>query len=101
MVEVGLGPVKAFVVCEPGLVRELLLDDRTFDKGGRFYEKGRQVVGDGLATCTHDRHRRQRRLLQPVFHPGRLPGYAQVMTEQAQVVAGSWVMAWSSTLMRR
>lgn len=41
VVEVGLGPVKTFVVCDPGLVRALLLDDRTFDKGGRFFDKGR------------------------------------------------------------
>ncbi|MGH3773030.1 MAG: cytochrome P450 [Pseudonocardiaceae bacterium] len=48
------------------------------------------MLGDGLASCPHSLHRRQRRLAQPAFHPTRLPGYARVMTKHAAEVTGSW-----------
>jgi pentalenene oxygenase len=49
----------------------VLVDDRTFDKGGPFIDAFREVVGNGLGTSPHRLHRRPRRLLQPAFHRGR------------------------------
>ncbi|GGL66697.1 cytochrome P450 [Streptomyces fumigatiscleroticus] len=85
-----IGPKAALAVCDPGLTRQLLLDDRTFDKGGPFYDKAKEAVGDGLVTCPYSAHRRQRRLVQPAFHSSRLPAYARVMTEQTSAVTTSW-----------
>ncbi|MFJ6385812.1 hypothetical protein ACIQI7_38125 [Kitasatospora sp. NPDC092039] len=34
LVRLRLGPLRAYVVCHPELVRRLLADDRTFDPGG-------------------------------------------------------------------
>ncbi|MEV5505317.1 cytochrome P450 [Streptomyces orinoci] len=80
LVQVRAGPYRAVVVCDPELTRQVLLNDRLFDKGGPLYDRIREVAGDGLASCPYRRHRRQRRLIQPAFHPARLPGYARVMT---------------------
>ncbi|MFC5668481.1 hypothetical protein ACFP3U_36680 [Kitasatospora misakiensis] len=33
LVQIKLGPQRAYVACHPELVRQILLDDRTFDKG--------------------------------------------------------------------
>src|SRR5262245_51578322 len=74
LVRIRLGPIEAIVVCAPELVRQVLLNDRVFDKDGPFYDRTRAAFGDGLATCPHGLHRRQRRLAQPSFHPARLPG---------------------------
>jgi cytochrome P450 len=90
LVGVRLGPVHAVVVCDPELTWQVLSHDRVFDKGGSFIERAREVVGDGLGTCPYSRHRRQRRLLQPAFHPDRIAGYAQVMTDRISAVTGSW-----------
>jgi len=90
LVRVRLGPAQAVVICNPDLTREVLRHDRTFDKGGPLYHRIREVLGDGVGTCPHREHRRQRRLLQPAFHPARLPDYAQVMTAQISAVTGSW-----------
>ncbi|MGH3721059.1 MAG: cytochrome P450 [Pseudonocardiaceae bacterium] len=90
LVRIRIGPVEAIVVCTPELTRQVLLDDRVFDKGGPFFDQGREVLGNGLVTCPHSLHRRQRRLAQPAFHPTRLPGYAQVMTKHITEVTGSW-----------
>ena len=45
---------------------------------------------DSLAICGHDRHRRQRRLVQPAFQATRLPAYAAVITERAGRLTDSW-----------
>lgn len=90
LVRVRLGPARVVVVCEPGLTRQVLRDDRTFDKGGLLSDRSREAAGDGLITCPHSRHRRQRRLVQPAFRPDRMPGYAHVMAQQVTTVIGGW-----------
>ncbi|MGH3671039.1 MAG: cytochrome P450 [Pseudonocardiaceae bacterium] len=90
LVRIRIGPIEAIVVCTPGLVRRVLLNDRVFDKDGPIFDRTREAFGDGLATCPHHVHRRQRRLAQPAFHPARLPGYAQVMTKHIAEVTASW-----------
>lgn len=90
LVRIRLGPFLAIVVCDPGLNRQVLLADRTFDKGGPLVERGRELAGDGLPACPHSRHRRQRRLLQPAFHSLRLQGYAQAMMSHITTVTNSW-----------
>jgi cytochrome P450 len=90
LVEVRLGPVKTVIVCTPELTRRVLLDDRTFDKGGPVFGRFREIAGNGLVSCPHADHRRQRRLLQPAFRHARLAGYATVMAEQITAGVGSW-----------
>lgn len=90
LVGIRLGPLDVLVVCDPELTRRMLRDDRTFDKGGPLIDRAREVIGDGLGTCPHADHRRQRGLTQPAFHPKRLPGYARTMTEQVGAVIGGW-----------
>ncbi|MBK6013104.1 cytochrome P450 [Streptomyces sp. MBT53] len=90
IVAIRLGPFDALVVCAPELVRQVLVDDRTFDKGGFLFDRSREFLGNGLGTCPHKDHRRQRRMIQPAFHQARLPGYAREMSAQARAVADSW-----------
>lgn len=90
LVEIRLGSQPAFVVCHPALVRQLLLEDRTFEKGGPQIEKLREIIGIGLATAEHDSHRRQRRLVQPAFHKIRMPEYARMIAEEIDLTAGGW-----------
>lgn len=90
LVEMRLGPTRVFVPTHPELLRQTLVDDRTFDKGGTYYDRAREMAGNGVATCTHRDHRRQRRLLQPAFTEGQLAKYAAVMEEEIAALAGSW-----------
>jgi pentalenene oxygenase len=50
LVEIRLGPQRAYVPCHPELLRQVLTDDRTFDKGGPLYDKARDFVGNSLPT---------------------------------------------------
>ncbi|QIP84230.1 cytochrome P450 [Streptomyces sp. Tu 2975] len=90
LVEIRLGPRRAYVVCDPALTYQVLLDDRTFDKGGPFYDKGREIAGNGLATCPHRNHRGQRRLVQPAFRRERIVGYGAMVAEQVMSLIESW-----------
>lgn len=90
LVRMDMGTKNVVVVCDPALIRQVLLDDRVFDKGGPLFERGREALGNGLITCPHHDHRRLRRLSQPAFHPNRMAGYAAVMTELADDMASGW-----------
>ncbi|MEU0133907.1 cytochrome P450 [Streptomyces sp. NPDC006296] len=90
MVRVRLGPSSAVMICDPALTRQVFLNDRVFDKGGPIYDRIREVIGDGLSTCSYTLHRRQRRLCQPSFHPTRMPGYGAVFADAAVRKAESW-----------
>ncbi|MFD6272525.1 cytochrome P450 [Nocardia asteroides] len=89
-VRIRLGPKSAVVICDPGLTRKVLVDDRTFDKGGLFLEREREWLGDSVATCPHSEHRRKRRLAQPAFHTQRVAGYADTMTTHIRSVVDGW-----------
>ncbi|MEU0870879.1 cytochrome P450 [Nocardia brasiliensis] len=90
LVRIKLGPQSVVVTCDPELTRAMLMDDHTFDKGGPFYDRAREASGDGLVTCQHQLHRRQRRLCQPAFHPEHFPDYTAAMVTTAMDVARSW-----------
>jgi cytochrome P450 len=90
LVWIRLGPVRALVVCHPELNREMLQRDRDFDKGGPLFQRAGEFIGNGLVTCPHADHRRQRRLMQPAFHPARFPDYATVMSQCTAAVVSAW-----------
>jgi pentalenene oxygenase len=90
LVRVRLGPTSTVWVCERGLTRKMLQDDRTFDMGGAVTIRAREVVGVGLGTCAHSQHRRLRRLCQPAFHHQRMPAYGSVMSDVCNATAASW-----------
>ncbi|MFD8225605.1 cytochrome P450 [Streptomyces massasporeus] len=90
LVEIRLGPQRAWMVCHPELVHRMLRDTRTFDKGGPQYERLRALMGDGVVTCPHAEHRRQRRLLQPTFRPSSVAAQTDVMAEEAAALCRDW-----------
>ncbi|GAA5156479.1 cytochrome P450 [Pseudonocardia eucalypti] len=82
VVELRLGTAPAYLVGDPKVAHQVLLDARTFEKGGPLYRELASLLGDSLATSTRERHRRQRRMVQPSFQHSRMPAYASVMTEE-------------------
>lgn len=48
------------------------------------------LLGNGLATAEAKAHRRNRRLMQPMFHRARIAGYAEAMSARARAVSDSW-----------
>jgi cytochrome P450 len=85
------GPVARFrifnerflLINEPALVNEVLVTKQDSFRKGRALEGARDFLGDSLLVSEGTEHTRQRRLIQPAFHRGRIAGYAQVMAEKA------------------
>ena len=80
----------AYLLSAPALIRDTLVtNQRSFHKG-RGLERSRRLLGDGLLTSEDDRHRRQRRLIQPAFHRDRIAAFAGIMTACAGSMCDNW-----------
>lgn len=90
LVQVQIGPWRALVVTSAELTGQMLVADRVFDKGGYLFDRIRETGGNGLVSCPHRDHRRQRRLVQPAFHRDRLPAYLRTMSRQIDAVLAGW-----------
>lgn len=90
LVRVDLGTMPVYFATSPQLLHELLvLRVHDFDKG-RFFDRARILVGDGLVTAGEEVHRRHRRLMQPMFHRDRIAAYMETMATRARAVADGW-----------
>ncbi|MGZ4147458.1 MAG: cytochrome P450 [Actinomycetota bacterium] len=79
-----------FVLNHPDLVWDVLVtDNRSFHKGPTM-DAARRVLGDGLLTSEGEHHRRQRRLIQPLFQPSRLGPHVPVMLERTDRAVERW-----------
>ncbi|GAB0108217.1 cytochrome P450 [Nocardia sp. JMUB6875] len=90
VVRLRLGTGDVYAVCTPELTHELLHDPRTFDKGGFFFDRLRELTGNNVASCPHAAHAAQRRRVQPIFRRDRMPGYGRTIVEQATTVVDRW-----------
>jgi cytochrome P450 len=90
LVRIRLGPWTVIAVCDADLTHKVLSNDRIFDKGGPLFDVARTALGDNVITTPHHRHRRQRRMIQPAFHRGRLAEYAIAMAAEIDAVTGRW-----------
>jgi cytochrome P450 len=69
---------------EPSLVNEVLVTKQNSFRKGKALEGARVFLGNSLLVSEGEEHTRQRRLIQPAFHRGRIAGYARTMAEKAR-----------------
>src|ERR1700677_2202277 len=69
---------------DPALVDEVLIMKNKSFRKGRALEGARIFLGNSLLVSEGEEHTRQRRLIQPAFHRGRIAGYAQAMAEKTR-----------------
>jgi cytochrome P450 len=79
-----------YVVSDAALVHELLHTHGRYLRKGAIFEVMKSLFGEGLLTSDADLHRRQRRLLQPAFHHGRIARYAEYMVTAAEAHQRGW-----------
>jgi len=89
-----LGPVPAYLVTGPELIRAILVRDAAdYDKGFQF-DTLRALIGDGVGTSGGARHRRSRKLLYPAFDHAAVDRYAADMAAQtARFLDTRWAPA--------
>src|SRR5690348_4236429 len=74
----------------PEYVRDVLVTRHRLFHKGLGLERARVLLGNGLLTSEDERHRRQRRLMQPAFHRDRVAAYAQTMVRCAEQRQARW-----------
>lgn len=85
-----LGPVRLALLNHPNLVREVLVTHDDWFHKGRGVEELKRILGEGLLTSEGDLHRRQRRLIQPIFNHDRIAGYGGDMVALAAQARERW-----------
>ena len=63
-------------------MNEVLVTKQHSFRKGKALESARDFLGNSLLVSEGEEHTRQRRLIQPAFHRGRIAGYANVMAEK-------------------
>jgi cytochrome P450 len=82
VVRFRLGPLLVHLVAHPDGVKHVLVTNQhNFNKDTRSSAKIRSITGPGLLTSNGEFWLRQRRLMQPAFHPQQVAAFTGIMTE--------------------
>jgi cytochrome P450 len=79
-----------YLLNHPDLVRDVLVTSHRRFRKGPTMQAAKRMIGHSLLTTEGDVHRRQRRLIQPIFHHERIAGYARDMVALANETADRW-----------
>jgi cytochrome P450 len=91
VVRFRLGPRVVHLLNHPDHVAHVMQGNaRNFDKQTRSARFIKSVTGDSLLTTNGEFWQRQRRLLQPAFHPQSIAGFADQMTAAAKDMLERW-----------
>jgi cytochrome P450 len=90
VVSVDMGRFRVFLLSHPDDVKDVLVVNHARFEKGEVLQEPKRLLGDGLLTSEGELHRRQRRLIQPVFHHARMSEYVGLMVERAARVADGW-----------
>jgi len=80
----------AYLLNHPDLVHDVLVTGSQGFMKGPTMQAAKLVLGESLLTSEGEYHRRQRRLIQPIFHHDRIAGYGAAMVEHAARRCDRW-----------
>jgi cytochrome P450 len=85
-----LGRQSVYLINSPDYIEKVLVyDHRNFRKGKRL-QLAKALLGEGLVTSEGDLHNRQRRIIQPIFHPKQITTYGKIITDYATRLNQKW-----------
>lgn len=90
LVHLKEGPPDVFLLNDPAQIKRVLVTDHHNFTKGQGLQKAKRLLGNSLLTSEGEVHRKQRRLVQPAFHHGRIAGYAATMVDYAGRMTGRW-----------
>ena len=82
--------VPACFVNRPDYIESVLVTQNNNFVKSKDYRAMRRVLGNGLLLSEGEFWRRQRKLIQPAFHQGRIGAYAEIMAGYTQQMLASW-----------
>jgi len=90
VVRLGLGPITVHLVSHPDAVKDVLKDVESFDKATLASRMIRPLTGLSILIENGERWRRNRRLMQPAFTPGRMLAFLPLIAREAAAVSERW-----------
>ncbi len=90
VVRFAFGRETVYLLSHPDLVQDVLLTHAQKFHKGLGLERAKILLGEGLLTSEEGVHLRQRRLIQPAFHKGRIATYATAMVDAALAAGDRW-----------
>ncbi|WNI26477.1 cytochrome P450 [Streptomyces sp. ITFR-16] len=97
VVRIPLGWRDMYMISDPEAVHEVLVTShRNFGKDvmsagrGKWAAPLEVILGNGLVTSDGTFHRKQRRLIQPMFHHERIAGYGRAFAELSDALQSGW-----------
>lgn len=85
VVRINIGTLPVCMVTDPELTRRVLTSEsRYFETDGRMGENLALIFGNGVGTINGEGHRRQRRILQPLFDRSYIAAHTDVMSENVR-----------------
>jgi cytochrome P450 len=79
-----------YFVCDPALIRRMLVDDQAVFVKGRALLAAKRLLGEGLLTSEDADHLRRRRVIAPMFGRDRVASYGQAMVDAAERTSARW-----------
>jgi cytochrome P450 len=90
IVHFRIGGESIYLLNHPDYVKDVLVNNYKKFLKGRGIERRNRMIGRGLVTSEGDFHRRQRKLINPLFHRERIAAYGDVMVERAARRSDGW-----------
>jgi len=85
------GRQHVYLVNNPEYIEDILIKNYKNFKKSRGLRVSKRLLGDGLVTSEGDYHDRQRKIIQPAFHPNLIKKYGEIMTTFANDMSRNWV----------
>lgn len=90
IVRLALGPIPIYSINDADLAHQVLVEDADAVKKSAGLKFMEPLLGDGLLTAELDNHKRNRKLLAPVFAPKRTATYGTTMVEETLKQIATW-----------
>lgn len=79
-----------YLVNNPQFIENILIRDHNKFIKSRGLQVSKRILGEGLVTSEGEYHDRQRRIIQPAFHPSRIKSYGLIMVGYAERMCQRW-----------
>jgi cytochrome P450 len=84
------GRQHVYLLNNPHYIEDVLIKNyKNFIKS-KGLQVSKRLLGEGLVTSEGEYHDRQRRIIQPAFHPNLIKKYADIMTAYAVNISQRW-----------
>ena len=78
------GRQHVYLINNPQYIEDILIRNYKNFKKSRGLQVSKRLLGEGLVTSEGEYHDRQRKIIQPAFHPNLVKKYGEIMTTFAE-----------------